>query len=83
MYIVQTRNGDVYTGITTDVKRRFRQHAGELKGGAKFFRLNPAVAVVYQEPMLSRGDASRRESQIKRWPRKKKLALCEAYDQRD
>lgn len=79
--MVQTRKGDVYTGITTDVQRRFRQHSGELAGGAKFFRLNPAVAVVYQELASSRSEASKREAHIKRWSRKKKLALCEAYNQ--
>lgn len=81
VYMVQTRKGDVYTGITTDVQRRFRQHTGELAGGAKFFRLNPAVAVVYQEITSSRSEASKREAQIKRWSRKKKLALCEAHSQ--
>ena len=38
LYMVQTGNGLLYTGISTDPIRRLRQHSGELAGGAKALR---------------------------------------------
>ncbi|HBC56914.1 MAG TPA: GIY-YIG nuclease family protein, partial [Gammaproteobacteria bacterium] len=36
VYIIECSDGAYYTGITTDLKRRFAEHAGNGKG-AKFF----------------------------------------------
>ena len=36
VYLIRTKKG-IYTGVTTDMLRRFRQHQGEIPGGAKFF----------------------------------------------
>ncbi|MBT3135663.1 GIY-YIG nuclease family protein [Alteromonas sp. ALT199] len=35
LYMVENKLGQIYTGITTDPKRRIAQHRGQLKGGAK------------------------------------------------
>ncbi len=75
VYMVQTQSGKFYTGITTDLKRRFRQHAGELKGGARFFRLDPAASVVFQERHSNRSEATQREMKIKKLTRRQKLLL--------
>jgi len=65
--MVETRSGALYTGITTDVERRFRQHCGGIKaGGARFFGGDPAQAVVYCEPSENRSLASKREYHIKK-----------------
>ncbi len=75
VYMVQTRSGALYTGISTDVERRFRQHAGELVGGARYFRSDRPEAIVWRESHADRTSASRREAEIKAMPRKQKLAL--------
>ena len=75
VYMVKTRSSKIYTGITTDIERRFRQHKGELKGGAKFFNSDPAVEIVYRETSKDRSSASRREAQIKKLTRQQKLQL--------
>ena len=36
IYTLRCADGSLYTGITTDVKRRMRQHLGHIKGGAKY-----------------------------------------------
>ena len=75
VYMVLTEKGKLYTGITTDLKRRWRQHRGELTGGAKYFRAAPALKMVFKEKQLTRSEALKREAQIKRLTRAQKLQL--------
>lgn len=44
-YIMRCSDNSLYTGITTDVERRFRQHRGEIKGGAKYTKARFPVSV--------------------------------------
>ena len=70
VYTVRCSDGSLYTGITTDLKRRLAQHnAG--KGGA-YTRSRRPVKVVFQERRVTRGAALRREAEIKRWSRAQK-----------
>lgn len=69
VYMIQCESGKLYTGVSTDVTRRFRQHAGEIKGGAKFFRADPPALLVYEERYSDRNSAQSREAQIKSLPR--------------
>lgn len=78
MYILRTRSGRLYTGITTDLARRVRQHRGELKRGAKSIKGDPPTSVAYTEPQPDRGSATKRESAIKRMTRTRKLALIDS-----
>ena len=73
--MVRCKSGRLYTGITTDTERRFREHCGEGGKGARFFRSDPAQAIVYTEAAENRSLASRREAAIKKLSRKQKLAL--------
>ena len=74
VYIVETDSGKLYTGITTDLERRFEEHQ-QGKKGARFFRFSSATDLVYREPAADRGAATRREREIKRMTRQKKLDL--------
>lgn len=75
VYLVRSRSGKLYTGITTDPERRFREHCGEGGRGARFFRGDPAEAMVYCEPAENRSMASRREAAIKKLRRSEKESL--------
>lgn len=75
VYIIRSRGGKLYTGITTDVDRRIREHRSGSRRGAKFFRTDPAEAVVFTESACSRSAASRREAAIKNMTRAEKLQL--------
>lgn len=73
VYIIEASDGSLYTGITTDVERRFAQH---LSGtGAKYFRGRSPVKVVYTEADHDRGSASVREAAIKKLTREQKQQL--------
>ena len=74
LYIIQASDASLYTGITTDVERRFDEHAQGLKG-AKYFNGRQPVEVVYREDGHSRSSASRREAEIKKLSRRQKQTL--------
>jgi putative endonuclease len=74
VYMVQTQSGKLYTGITTDMERRFREHSTGKKGG-KFFRISDPRKIVYQESAPDRSTASIRESEIKKMARSEKMKL--------
>jgi|TARA_R110002167_G_scaffold103579_8_gene267941 putative endonuclease len=73
--MVRSRSGKLYTGISTDPDRRFREHCGEGGRGAKFFRGDPADAIVYREMAKNRSEASQREAAIKKLRRSAKDSL--------
>jgi putative endonuclease len=77
VYIVSTARGALYTGITTDVERRFGEHRGGARG-ARYFRLAAATRVLYVEAHESRSSAAKREAAIKKMTRNDKLALIAA-----
>ncbi|MGA9573341.1 MAG: GIY-YIG nuclease family protein [Lysobacterales bacterium] len=74
VYIIEASDGRLYTGITTDVERRFGEHSGTSRG-ARFFRGRKPVEIVYTESHPDRGSALRRESAIKKLKRGRKLEL--------
>jgi putative endonuclease len=73
VYIILCSDDTLYTGISTDLLRRFTQHA--TGRGAKYFRGRQPLRVVYQESGHTRSSASRRELVLKALSRGEKLAL--------
>ncbi len=74
VYILQCGDGSLYTGITTDVERRFNEH--KKKKGGHYTSAKGALKIVYTEKHPDRSSASKREAQIKRMSRRgKKLLL--------
>jgi len=78
VYIIKTESNTLYTGITTDLDRRFMEHQ-ESKKGAKFFNLSNPGSVVFRESHPDRSKASQRESAIKKMSRKEKDLLITSY----
>ncbi|EKD85816.1 MAG: hypothetical protein ACD_37C00603G0012 [uncultured bacterium] len=75
LYIVECRDSTLYTGITTDLKRRVDQHNN--KKGAKSLKGKLPVKLVYNEMFINQIEAAKREREIKGWRRKYKLLLIE------
>jgi putative endonuclease len=73
IYILECKNKTLYTGITTDLKRRFSEHRSG-KGG-HYTASKGVKRIRYSETRPDRSSALKREAEIKRWPRAKKLAL--------
>ncbi|MEZ5525016.1 MAG: GIY-YIG nuclease family protein [Pseudomonadales bacterium] len=76
VYMILADDGAYYTGVTTDVERRFQEHR-EGKRGARYFRGRKPLAVVYRESGHNRSSACRREAEIKRLRREQKQALID------
>lgn len=76
VYMIEADDGALYTGVTTDVERRFSEHCQGRKG-AKYFRGRQPVAVVYQETGHTRSSACQREAEIKKLKREQKQRLIE------
>lgn len=76
VYMIRCDDGSLYTGVTTDLERRFREH-GQGKRGARYFAGRRPDTVVWQETGHDRGSALRREAAIKKLDRAAKLRLAE------
>ncbi len=76
VYINRATDQSLYTGITTDVERRFAEHQSG-RAGAKYFRGRSPVEIVLVESGHDRSSASIREAQIKKLSREQKLELID------
>lgn len=76
LYILRCGDGSLYTGITTDVGKRFVAH--QTGKGAKYTRGRGPLELVYQEICGSYSDALKREYGIKQLSHKEKQELIES-----
>jgi putative endonuclease len=75
VYILSSRSGVLYIGVTGDLWRRIAQHRA---GECDFTRRYRIQRLVHAEPFDQVIDALRREKQLKGWKRARKVALIEA-----
>ena len=68
--MISASDGKLYTGITNNMRKRWRQHGD--KRGAKFFRGRQPLALVYLEGGHCRRSASQQEYRIKQCSRQQK-----------
>lgn len=72
--MIRTIDGQLYTGITTDMQRRWQEHNSG-KGGARYFRARKPDAISLLEEHPNRSSASKREAEIKKLAKSAKEAL--------
>ncbi|KOX94945.1 GIY-YIG nuclease family protein [Haloarcula rubripromontorii] len=78
VYVLRCSDNTFYTGYTTDVERRVREHdAGD---GAKYTRGRTPVELIHVESFDSQSDAMSREYEIKQYSRAEKERLVESSD---
>jgi len=73
IYMIRCKGGILYTGITTDVERRFKEH--ESGKGAKFLRGKTPLTLVYQQQVGNHSDALKIEIKIKKLSKIEKEAM--------
>ena len=76
VYLLQCKDGSIYTGITNDLKQRLERHKAGV--GGNYTRAKGAEKILYTEEHTDRGSALKREAEIKRWTRQQKLDLIQS-----
>ena len=74
LYIAECADGSYYTGITKDVEKRIETH--NTGKGSKYTATHAPVKLLFQEPQADYSAALRREYQIKRLPKKRKVRFA-------
>lgn len=73
VYILQCVDGSLYTGYSNDLRQRFEDHKNG-KGG-HYTRSHKPNRVIYKEKLVTKGQALKREYEIKKWSREKKIKI--------
>lgn len=73
VYIVKCNDGSLYTGYAKDVEARVAKHNDGK--GAKYTKIRRPVELVYQEMYETKSDALKREYEIKKFSRQRKLKM--------
>ncbi|AJK91719.1 endonuclease [Spodoptera frugiperda granulovirus] len=84
LYMVRTPNGALYTGVSTDVARRFKTHCASR--GARFLRNKHPLQLVYtSQCSMTHSQALSIEIKVKKWSKRRKelLILKQPSDPRD
>lgn len=79
LYLLECEGGSIYTGITTDVQRRFGEHLAGT--GAKYTRSRRPLLVLGTMAFDGRAEASRAEAAMKRLSATDKRAICQRLQQ--
>jgi putative endonuclease len=78
LYVIRTVSGALYTGIATDVQRRYQEHATGGPKAARFLRANPPRKVVLKRRIGSRSLALKVEYRFKQLPKRDKEVIVRA-----
>lgn len=74
VYILKCKDSSLYVGCTNNLQERVKEH-NESKRGAHYTKIRRPVILVYAEEYATLEEARKREAEIKKWPRGKKLKL--------
>lgn len=75
VYIIRTEDNRLYSGVTTDVARRFQEHRAGGPRAARYLKAHPPRALVFSLAVGTRSLALKVEYRLKRLPRARKEAL--------
>lgn len=73
LYLLICEDGSLYTGVTNNLAQRFQKHVSNK--GSRYVRSRHPVAIIYSERFRSKSCVLKREAEIKKLPRARKLAL--------
>jgi putative endonuclease len=76
VYLIECRDGSIYTGITVDVKARYNAHASGK--GARYTRSHPPQRLLAVLEYPDRSSASKAEYKIKQFSAEQKRRFCQA-----
>lgn len=74
VYILECKDKTLYVGSTNNLERRLVQHNNSKKG-AHYTKIRRPVILKYKEEFETYNESRKREAELKRWNRDKKLEL--------
>ncbi len=77
IYMIKTRMNTLYTGISTDIDRRFKEHSGVSKRGARYLKGKGPLELVWHELVGSKSEALILEYRVKKLNKRQKLDLID------
>ena len=80
VYLLRCEGGELYAGITTDLERRFSEHASGGPKAARYTRTHPPVRFEATWELPDRSSASALEYRLKRMTHAQKEALIASAD---
>ena len=83
IYVLRCKGDTLYTGITPDLRRRMRQHCGQLAGGAKYTHSHKPEALLRVWETVDHTAAARFECAFKQLTRIQKEQLLQIPEQWD
>lgn len=78
VYILECSDNSLYVGCTNNLEKRLKEH-NHSKCGAHYTKIRRPVILKYREGFETLNEARKREAEIKRWKREKKLSLIEEH----
>ncbi|MFT5836524.1 MAG: putative endonuclease [Candidatus Azotimanducaceae bacterium] len=82
VYIIRCADGSLYTGISTDVNRRFEQHASGSPKSAKYLRGRAPLELIHFKKIGTQSEALIEERRIKRLSKAQKMKLVDEESNR-
>jgi len=76
LYLIRTKDGSLYTGIATNVARRFAEHQAQGNRCARYLRGRTPLQLVFQRPVGRRGLALKAERQLRRLRKEQKEEIA-------
>ena len=77
LYLIRCKHGQLYTGITTDVERRFEEHKSHDKKGSKYLRGKAPLRLVMKKRIGNKSLALKIEAKVKKLSKVKKELLAD------
>ncbi len=77
LYLIRCKHGQLYTGITTDVERRFEEHKSHDKKGSKYLRGKSPLKLVMKKRIGDKSLALKIEAEVKKLSKAKKELLVD------
>lgn len=77
IYLIRCNDGSLYTGITTDVNRRLREHQGDEGKGSKYLRGKAPLNLVFKKKVGSKDLALKIEHRVKKLTKSNKERLVD------
>ena len=75
LYLIRCKDNSLYTGITIDVNRRFKEHQSNDRKGSKYLRGKSPLKLVLKKKIGNKSLASKVEAKVKKLPKANKELL--------